>query len=89
MGLYQNMLYCPIPGLVALFARASLLPRNPRAPLTLSRAAIGLSYTAVVMQLVDNSGVAGGSVTSSEQGARQQARYQGKERCLGARISCR
>jgi hypothetical protein len=54
LGLYLNMPYRPVPRLVALFSRASLLPRNPRAPLIRPRAATSFTYVAVVMEPTDN-----------------------------------
>jgi hypothetical protein len=54
MGLYPNMMYRLVPGLVALFGRASLRPSNPRAPLIRSCVASGFSYFAVAMHPAEN-----------------------------------
>jgi hypothetical protein len=54
LGLYLNVSYPPIPGLVVVFGRASSTPGNPRKPLVNPCIAFGLSYAAVVMQPMEN-----------------------------------
>jgi hypothetical protein len=54
LGLYLNVSYPPVPGLVAVFGRASSTPGNPRKPLVNPCIASGLSYAVVVMQPTEN-----------------------------------
>jgi hypothetical protein len=53
MGVHPNVSYCPVPGLVALFARATLCARNPRAPRSHPWASSGFSYAPVLMSRMD------------------------------------
>jgi hypothetical protein len=53
MGMYPNVPYRPVPGLVVLFDWVSCFG-NPRAPLTHSCIVTGFSYAADAINLVDN-----------------------------------
>jgi hypothetical protein len=62
MGLYPSMPYQPVPGLVALFARAApSFSRNPRAPHSLPHATTVFSYAAIIKSLMDSRKFNGGS----------------------------
>jgi hypothetical protein len=62
MGLYPNIPYQPVLGLVDLFARsASLTLQNPRAPHSHPRASIGFSYAVVAASPMDNGRFTGGN----------------------------
>jgi hypothetical protein len=48
VGLHPSMSYCPVPRLVALFARGATCAGNPRAPQTRPGAVTGFLYAAVL-----------------------------------------
>jgi hypothetical protein len=55
MGMYPNIPYQPVPGLVALFARvAPFTSQNPRAPHSHPCASGGFSYAAITASPMDN-----------------------------------
>jgi hypothetical protein len=61
------MSYCPVPGLVTLFARTTTYTQNPRAPHSRPLAASGFSYGAVIRSLaMDNGRFNGGDMGTKQ-----------------------
>jgi hypothetical protein len=67
LGLYPNTPYRPVPGLVALFGRASSCPVKPRALDTRPCGVTRFSYAAIIMNLTENG--RGGKGTGFQQRA--------------------
>jgi hypothetical protein len=64
VGLYPNLPYRLVPGMVALFGRVNSFPPNPRAPCVRPHAAIGFSYTVVAKHPSDRGRGSRGTDTS-------------------------
>jgi hypothetical protein len=89
MGLYPNMMYRLVPGLVALFGRASLHPSNPRTPLIRSCVASGFSYFAVAMHPAENGRVGGEVVICIGSWVRHQTMARARVRSSEEEVSHR
>jgi hypothetical protein len=88
MDLHPNVSYHPVPGLVALFARAASCTRNPRAPHTHPHATTGFSYTIVVKSPMENGKFNDGNRGYNQQyGGRQLGKARDKDLCLLVEVS--